>query len=170
MGTLSKAFASAGGFIAAPRVLIEYLRYSCPGFVFSAGMPPASAAAALAAIELLEAEPERVTTLRARSMQFRQRCAEAGIVVGESMDESGMRLALDTPIIPIITGSPERTVALAAQLESRGVLAAPMLPPAVPEGAARVRFFVTASHTEAQIEAAVRVLAESMRAGEDVGN
>jgi len=166
MGTLSKAFASAGGFIAAPRVLIEYLRYSCPGFVFSAGMPPASAAAALAAIELLEAEPERVTTLRARSMQFRQRCAEAGIGVGES----GVGSAIDTPIIPIITGSPERTVALAAQLESRGVLAAPMLPPAVPEGAARVRFFVTASHTEAQIEAAVRVLAEAIGAAESLGN
>ena len=152
MGTLSKALASCGGFIAGARPLVNYLRTTCPAFVFSVGMPPGTAAAALAAVQLLRQEPERVETLRARAMAFRMQAAAAGLPV----ETSGTTAT--SPIIPIITGGSAGALALAAALEREGVLAAPMLPPAVPAGASRVRFFVSAAHAEFQVSAAVAAL------------
>jgi 7-keto-8-aminopelargonate synthetase-like enzyme len=152
MGTLSKALASCGGFIAGARSLVNYLRTTCPAFVFSVGMPPGTAAAALAAVQLLRQEPERVETLRARAMAFRMQAAAAGLPV----ETSGTTAT--SPIIPIITGGSAGALALAAALEREGVLAAPMLPPAVPAGASRVLFFVSAAHAEFQVSAAVAEL------------
>jgi 7-keto-8-aminopelargonate synthetase-like enzyme len=96
MGTLSKSFASCGGYIAGSKALIEYLRYTAPGFVFSVGLPPASAAAALASIEVLEEQPERVDVLRARSELFLSLAKSAGLDTGASGG---------TAVIPIITGN-----------------------------------------------------------------
>jgi len=143
MGTLSKAFAAVGGFVAGSNELIEWLRFTCPGFVFSAGMPPQVAAAALTAVELAEAEPWRVARLRENAQQLRTRL---------QMDSDPV------PIIPIITGSTDSAVAMSQRLRGQGVLAAPMIPPAVPEGAARIRLFITAMHSAEHLGTVAEVL------------
>ena len=155
MGTLSKALASCGGFIAGSAALVQYLRATCPAFVFSVGMPPATAAAALEAVRLLRAEPERVRRLWARAASFRTAAAAAGLPV--RTDDATRHI----PIVPLVTGSSSRALALAAALERDGVLAAPMIPPSVPERGALVRFFLSAAHTEEQIATAVAVLARA---------
>jgi len=153
MGTLSKSFASCGGYIAGCKEIVEYLKYTAPGFVFSVGMAPPNAAAALASLRLLKAEPERVATLRARSQLFLQLARQKGFNTGTSHD---------TPIIPIIVGEPNRAVTLARVLLERGINARPMVYPSVPFNGARLRFFITSLHTEAQIRSAIAILAEEL--------
>src|SRR6516164_5285026 len=99
MGTLSKSLVSCGGYIAGRRDLIDYLKLAAPGFVFSVGMAPAAAAAALAAIELLEREPERVRRLNDRAGLFLQLARCGGLDVGNSIGAS---------IVPVVTGSSTR--------------------------------------------------------------
>lgn len=147
MGTLSKAAASCGGYIAGSQALVELLRYTAPGFVFSVGMPPAQVAAALAAIETLEKEPERVERLHQRSELFLELCREAGLDTGAS---SG------TPVIPVITGNSMVALRLSNRLKADGINVQPILYPAVDESAARLRFFVTSEHSEQQIRFAVQ--------------
>jgi 7-keto-8-aminopelargonate synthetase-like enzyme len=142
MGTLSKSAASCGGYIAGSNALIELLRYTAPGFVFSVGMPPAQVAAALAAIRTLEAEPDRVERLRQRSRLFLSLCQEAELDTGDSGG---------TPVIPIITGNSMVALRLSNRLKSDGINVQPILYPAVDESAARLRFFVTSEHSEEQI-------------------
>jgi 8-amino-7-oxononanoate synthase len=151
MGTLSKSLVSCGGYIAGKRDLINYLKLSAPGFVFSVGMAPAAAAAALAAIELLEREPARVRRLNDRAALFLGLARCGGLNVGSSAGAS---------IVPIITGSSIRAGRLAQAMFQQGVNVQPILYPAVPERAARLRFFLTAAHTEAQIRETVRILIE----------
>ncbi len=146
MGTLSKSAASCGGYIAGSHALIELLRYTAPGFVFSVGMPPAQVAAALAAIETLEAEPERVQRLRKNSELFLSLCRQAELDTGESGG---------TPVIPVITGNSMIALRLSNRLRTDGINVQPILYPAVDESAARLRFFVTSEHTEAQIRKTV---------------
>ncbi|MBD1911912.1 aminotransferase class I/II-fold pyridoxal phosphate-dependent enzyme [Leptolyngbya sp. FACHB-16] len=153
MGTMSKALASCGGYIAGCKEIVEYLKYTAPGFVFSVGMAPPSAAAALAALRRLKAEPERVATLRARSQLFLQLARQKGLNTGMSRD---------TPVIPIIVGEPHRAVMLAHVLLERGINARPMVYPSVPFNGARLRFFLTSLHTEAQIRSTINVLAEEL--------
>lgn len=155
MGTLSKALASCGGFIAGSRTLVQYLSATCPAFVFSVGMPPATAAAALEAVRLLQSEPERVRTLHARAVAFREAAAGAGLPV--RTDPAARQI----PIVPVVTGDTSRALTLAAALSRDGVLAAPMIPPSVPERGALVRFFVSAAHSEDQIATAVAALARA---------
>ena len=81
MGTLSKTLASSGGYIAGDAALIEYLRYCCHGFIFSVGLSPADTAAAIAALEILEREPQRPHALRERSRFFRRLAREYGLDV-----------------------------------------------------------------------------------------
>jgi len=154
MGTLSKALAATGGYLAGSRDLIQYLRYTLPGFVFSAGLSPGDAAAALAAVRVIGTEPERLTRLRERSELFLRLAIRAGVDVG---DASG------TPIVPCITGDSTRALLLSRALFDRGFSVGPILAPAVEEHAARLRFFVTAEHTVEQIEQVVAVLAEELR-------
>ena len=142
MGTLSKSFGSAGGFIAGSRQWVEYLRYTTPGFVFAAGLPPAQVGAALAALRKLEAEPERVSRLRDRSALFLNLAKEAGLNTGPSQD---------SPIIPVITGNSMLALRLSEALFRNGINAQPILHPAVPEDQTRVRFFMTCEHTPEQI-------------------
>lgn len=153
MGTLSKSLASCGGYVAGRHELIQHFRYTLPGFVFSAGLPPASTAAALTALRLIRAEPERVTRLHDRSALFLRLAAKAGIEVGTSDG---------TPIVPCITGDSMKALQLADRLYSRGISANPILHPAVEERLARLRFFITSEHTEEQIETTVAVLAEEL--------
>ncbi|WP_373682212.1 MULTISPECIES: aminotransferase class I/II-fold pyridoxal phosphate-dependent enzyme [Streptomyces] len=153
MGTLSKSLASCGGYVAGRHELIEHFRYTLPGFVFSAGLPPASTAAALAALRLIREEPERVTRLHDNSELFLRLAAEAGIDVGTSEG---------TPIVPAITGDSMKALQLSDRLYARGVSANPILHPAVEERLARLRFFITSEHTEEQITASVDILAEEL--------
>lgn len=152
MGTLSKALASNGGYVAGGARLIEYLRYTTPAFLFSAGLPPAAAAAALAAIGRLRAQPDRVVALRANTELFRRLVVEAGLDPGPG----------GAAIVPIVTGSSIRALRLADRMRRRGVNVAPILHPAVDEKAARLRFFLNSTHTETQIRAAVAALCEEL--------
>jgi 8-amino-7-oxononanoate synthase len=154
MGTLSKSLVSCGGYIAGSKKLVEYLKLVAPGFVFSVGMAPSAAAAALAALRLLEQEPERVRQLNDRAALFLRLAREGGLDVGGSIGAS---------IVPVVTGSSIRAGRLAQALFDRGINVQPILYPAVPERAARLRFFLTASHTEEQINNAVAILLEESR-------
>jgi 8-amino-7-oxononanoate synthase len=151
MGTLSKSLVSCGGYIAGRRELIDYLKLAAPGFVFSVGMAPPVAAAALAALQMLEREPERVHQLNERAALFLNLAREGGLDVGGSIGAA---------IVPVITGSSIRAGRLAQALFERGVNVQPILYPAVPERAARLRFFLTAAHTEAQIRRTAGILVE----------
>ena len=124
MGTLSKAFASCGGYIAGCSELIEYLKYTAPGFVYSVGLSPPNAAAALAAINLLQEEPERVAKLGENSRLFLRLAKREGLNTGTSNN---------TAVVPVITGNSEYAVQLSQALFQRGINAQPILYPAVEE-------------------------------------
>jgi 8-amino-7-oxononanoate synthase len=150
MGTLSKSLASVGGYIGGRREIVEYLKYTAPGFVFSVGMAPASAAAALAALRVLRQEPDRVRRLHANAALFLRLAREHGLNTGSSAG---------TPIVPVITGDSVVAVRLSQQLLERGINVQPMVAPAVSEHAARLRFFVASDHTAEQIATTVETVA-----------
>lgn len=154
MGTLSKSFGSCGGYIAGSRELIELLKYTAPGFVFSVGLSPTNTAAAIASLRTLGEEPERVTTLRARSKLFLEEAKRLGLNTGQS---------LDTPVIPVITGNSLHALLLSRKMFEAGINVQPILYPAVEESAARLRFFITCTHTEEQVLHAVRTCAEALQ-------
>ena len=153
MGTLSKSFASCGGYIAGSHALIEYLKYTAPGFVFSVGMSPPNAAATLAAIQVLKAEPERVSSLQARAKLFLKLAQAKGLNTGMSKD---------SPVIPIIVGESLKSIQLSQNLFKKGINVPFMIYPSVPQHEARLRFFVTCNHTEEQIRFTVDALADEM--------
>jgi 8-amino-7-oxononanoate synthase len=153
MGTLSKSFASCGGYIAGCKALVEYLKYTAPGFVFSVGISPPNAAAALAALQLLQAEPDRVSRLHDRAQLFLSLAQQRGLNTGASHN---------SPIIPVIVGESDQAIQLSQQLFRRGINVQPMIYPSVPHNAARLRFFVSSMHTEAQIRSTVEILAQEM--------
>ena len=157
MGTLSKSLASMGGWVAGRKELILYLRYTTPGFVFAAGIPPALGQAALSSLRYMLAEPERVTRLQANAKRFytllKARDIDTDLSVG------------DSPVIPVITGDSMWALKLSERLLDLGVSPAsvaagetgpginakPIIFPAVANDAARLRFFMTSLHTEAQL-------------------
>jgi 7-keto-8-aminopelargonate synthetase-like enzyme len=153
MGTLSKSLASCGGYIAGSAALVEYLKYTSPGFVYSVGIPPSNAAAALAALRKLQHEPERVQTLHDRAARFLALCKLAGLDTGESGG---------TPVVPVIVGDSLRAARLSAMLFERGINVQPMVAPAVPEHLARLRFFIAATHTEEQLADTVRAVVAAL--------
>jgi 8-amino-7-oxononanoate synthase len=153
MGTLSKTLASCGGYIAGSRELVEYLKYTAPGFVYSVGITPPNAAAALASLRVLEAEPWRVTRVRENARRFAQYAQEAGLDTGKSGGAG---------VVPVIVGDSARAVRISQALFAAGVNASPMISPAVPNDEARLRFFVSSEHTEAQLRAAVSAMATAV--------
>jgi 7-keto-8-aminopelargonate synthetase-like enzyme len=153
MGTLSKTLASCGGYIAGSRALVEWLKYTCPAFVYSVGISPANAASALAALRKLEAHPEIVEVLRARARLFLELLKARGINTGMS-DGSA--------VVPCIVGNSYDCLRLATNLGERGVNVQPILYPAVEEHLARLRFFITSKHTEAQLRLTADILAEEL--------
>src|SRR5437763_16171029 len=155
MGTLSKSLVSCGGYIAGRQDPIDYLKRRAPGCVFSVGIAPPSAAAALSALDILQREPERVARLNERAALFLRLAREAGLDVGGSIGAA---------IVPIITGSSIRAGRLSEAMFRRGINVQPILYPAVPEGAARLRFFLTAEHTDEQVRRAVAILCEEAQA------
>lgn len=154
MGTLSKSFASCGGYIAGSAALVEYLKYTAPGFVFSVGMSPPNAAATLAAVRVLKAEPERATTLQARAKLFLDLAQEHNLDTGMSQD---------SPVIPIIVGDSLKSIQLSQNLFKRGINVPFMIYPSVPQNGARLRFFITCNHTEEQISLTIKILTEELK-------
>ena len=153
MGTLSKSLGSCGGYIAGSQAVVEYLKYTAPGFVFSCGITPANAAAALAAIRLLETEPQRVTRLQANAALFLELARRRRLNVGMSKD---------TPIIPVILGNSLHALQLSEGLRAKGINVQPIMYPAVEESKARLRFFLSSLHTEEQIRYTVDAVAEEL--------
>jgi 8-amino-7-oxononanoate synthase len=153
MGTLSKTLASGGGYIAGDRGLIEYLRFLCPGLIFSVGLSPADTAAAIAALDILEREPHRPRRLRERARFFRQVARENGLTVGG--DE-------ESPVASLIVGDDKLALLLSQHLLERGIEVQPIVRPAVSATTARLRFFLTANHTEEQIRETVPVVAQEL--------
>jgi 8-amino-7-oxononanoate synthase len=150
MGTLSKTLMGCGGFIAGERALVEHLKYAAPGFVYSVGISPPLAAASLAALRVMRKEPERVERLRERGRRFLRRMQSAGIDTGRAQGHA---------VVPAITGSSLKAARLSNQLFEAGINVQPIIHPAVEEKAARLRFFLSASHTDEDIEHVFRTLA-----------
>ncbi len=153
MGTLSKSFGSCGGYIAGCREVVQYLKYTAPGFVYSVGISPSNAAAALAAIQRVKDDPACVRKCQTNARLFLKLARQRGLNTG---------LGNNTPVVPVITGSSAVALQLCAKMAGRGVNVMPILYPAVEESAARLRFFITATHTEAQITHTVEALAEEL--------
>ena len=153
MGTLSKTLSGCGGVIAGNADLIAWLRHSAPGFVYSVGMAPALAAAALESLRILHAEPERVARLHANAGLFLRLAQAAGLDTGSSAGFA---------IVPVIVGSSVGAARLSQALFERGINVQPILYPAVPEASARLRFFLSSEHTEAQIRTTIAAVAEAM--------
>ena len=150
MGTLSKTLAGCGGFIAGCQPLIDMLRHLAPGFLYSVGLAPALAAASLAALERMQAEPQRVAALRARGQQFLEEARKAGLNTGTSEGYA---------VVPIITGSSLKAAHWANALFDEGINVQPIFYPAVEERAARLRFFICSNHEPEQISRTVAALA-----------
>ncbi|MBI3616281.1 MAG: 8-amino-7-oxononanoate synthase [Candidatus Omnitrophica bacterium] len=145
MGTLSKALGSQGGYLAGPRVVVDYLRNKARSFIYTTALAPASAAAALEALNLIEEEP----VLRAGLWNNVREWVSA-------LDEMGCDLiSRASPIVPIRIGSSEEAVALAQRLFEAGIYAPAIRPPTVPAGSARIRTSLTALHTQADSKSAI---------------
>lgn len=153
MGTLSKALASCGGYIAGNVALIEHLKFLAPGFLYSVGMSPPLAAAALSALQIIQREQHRVETLRARGQLFLTQAKHAGINTGSSSGNA---------IIPAIIGSSLKAVQVSEKLLESGIHVQPILYPAVPEKSARLRFFISSEHSDADISYSVTALAKML--------
>ena len=153
MGTLSKALAGCGGYIAGETALVEHLKFMAPGFLYSVGMAPPLAAASLAALQKLLLEPQRVKTLQANGAYFLELAKARGIDTG---------LGTGLAVIPVITGSSIRATRLSEALFQRGISVQPILFPAVPEKSARLRFFLSSQHTQSQIKLTVDAVAEEL--------
>ncbi|MET0752563.1 MAG: aminotransferase class I/II-fold pyridoxal phosphate-dependent enzyme, partial [Pyrinomonadaceae bacterium] len=154
MGGLSKAFASCGGYIAGKKSLINYLKYTCPGFIFTTGISPANAAAASKAIDVISRDSSRVAALRKNTKLFlalaRERKFNTGFCQGYS-------------IVPIIVGDSKRCIEIYKGLIEDGINVQPIIYPAVAEGAARFRFSLTALHTEEQIKYTIDCIEKRMK-------
>lgn len=149
MGTLSKTFAGCGGYIAGCAELIDYLKFSAPGLIFSVGMSPPLAGASLKAIELLHHEPQRVKQLQENSQYFLSLAQQKGFNTG---------LAEGYAIIPIIIGHSLNTARLTNFLFRHGINAQSIIYPGVEELSARLRFFISALHSKEQIQCAITIL------------
>jgi glycine C-acetyltransferase len=153
VGTLSKAVGVLGGYVCGSRDLIEFLYHRARPFLFSTSHPPAVAAACLAAFDILEQEPDRIENLWRNTRRFQKALRDAGFSTGNS----------ETPITPIIVGQAKTAFEFSRALFDEGLLATGIGYPTVPEGKARVRTIVTATHTDEQLDRAVDILVRVAR-------
>ncbi len=153
IGTLGKALGSYGAYACASGELCEYLLNAARSFVFSTAPPPPVAAASLAALGVLEAEPQRVERLAANATTLRQALAAEGLAIGDSQ----------TQIVPLEVGPAEPTMQLCELLLERGVFAQGIRPPTVPEGSSRLRFTVMATHRAEDLERAAQLVGATTR-------
>jgi len=150
IGTLGKAFGTAGAFIAGSEELIECLIQFARPYIYTTSSPPVLAAATLKSLQLLQLERWRRDHLNALIARFRQDAKDIGLPLMESQ----------TPIQPIITGSSERALHLARLLRSRNILVPAIRPPTVPQGQARLRITLSAAHSSMQLEQLLSALEE----------
>ncbi len=149
MGTFSKSLASIGGFIAADSDTINYLKHNARSLIFSASIAPANAASVIAAVELIQEEPERIQHLWDNTHYAMAKLKEAGFDTGHSV----------TPIIPILIRDDFKTFQLTKLALERGIFVNPVVSPAVPSTSSLIRYSLMATHTKAQIDESVDVLA-----------
>jgi 8-amino-7-oxononanoate synthase len=152
MATLGKALGGYGAFVAGEAAVIEWLMQRARTYVFSTALPPMAAAAASAAISLLEEDPSIVVRLHQRIAEFRSACARESVPVTESA----------TAIHPLLVGSEERALAMASALRAAGFLVPAIRPPTVPEGTSRLRISLSAMHESAQVGALAAALARTL--------
>lgn len=158
MGTLSKTTSSCGGYIAGSQALADILKAEAGGFVYSVGLAPVLAAAAKTGLDILRSEPERTERLHRNGALFLEEAKRAGLDTGLSVGFS---------VVPVLVGDSLRAVQLSNDLLEDGVNALPIIHPAVPEGQARLRFFITCNHTDEQIRHAVDVTARRLKSLEE---
>ncbi len=156
MGTFSKSFASLGGFIAGDEEVIFYIKHNARSFIFSASMSPANTAAALAALEIMQEEPERIERLWKISNKMREGLKSLGFDIGNSC----------TPIIPVYIRDRWKTIYMWKELFDLGVYCNPVLPPGVPPNQSLLRTSYMATHTEDQIDRALEIFE---KAGKKIG-
>ncbi|CAK7002287.1 MAG: 4-hydroxy-2,2'-bipyrrole-5-methanol synthase PigH [Desulfovibrio sp.] len=153
MSTLSKSMCGCGGFIAGRHELVEFLKYGSPGFVFSVGMPPVIAVACQKALDIMLREPERVHKLQRISKFFVEYASSIGLDTGAAQGYA---------IVPVMVGDPMVAGFLSNALFKRGVYVMPITFPAVKEGTDRLRFFLSAAHTEEHIRKALDAVKEEI--------
>lgn len=156
MGTFSKSFASLGGFVAGDEDVIHYIKHHARALIFSASIPPANAAAALAALHIMREEPERIQRVNDIATMMRTRYQEMGFNTGDSM----------SPVIPIIIGDNELTFRMWKCLFENGVFVNPVISPAVAAGRQLLRTSYMATHTDEQLE---QVLDIFQKCGKELG-
>jgi len=155
-GTFSKSLASIGGFVAAPESVIHYLRHHCRPLMFTASLPPANTAGVLAALEVLQQEPERREQLWANTRRLQDGFRSLGFDIGPT----------ETPIVPVLVGAMEKTFLMWRKLFDAGVFTNPVAPPAVAPTQCRLRTSLMATHTFEQIDYALDKFA---RIGRELG-
>ena len=153
MGTLGKALGGFGAYVAGSRELCDLLINRCRSFIFTTSLPPAVMAMALAAIDLVQNEPQRRATLRHNCEKLKRGLIQLGFELGES----------ESPILPLIVGDAARCMALSAAVLERGVFAQGIRPPTVPVGTSRLRITVMSTHSDEQIDTALNVFEEVKR-------
>jgi len=161
VGTLSKAIGALGGYVCGTRDFIEYLYHRARPFLFSTSHPPAVAATCIAAFDVLENEPELIEKLWSNTRFFKKELGLLGFNIGGQNTP-----ASETPITPIILGDGRATMEFSKAIFEEGVMGTGIAFPTVPEGKARVRTIVTATHTESELAEALEVLA---RVGKQMG-
>jgi 8-amino-7-oxononanoate synthase len=150
VGTFSKSFASIGGFVGGPETVIHYLKHNARSLIFSASMPPSAVATVLAALEIIQREPER----RERLWQITHRMMEGFRSLGFEIGPT------ETPIVPIMVGPMDKTFVFWKQLFDAGVFTNPVMPPAVPENSCRLRTSYIATHTDDQLDHVLETFAK----------
>ena len=153
MGTLGKALGGFGAYVAGSRGLCDLLINRCRSFIFTTSLPPAVMAMALAAIDLVQSEPQRRAALRSNCQKLKQGLRGLGFELGKS----------ESPILPLIVGDAARCMALSAALLDRGVFAQGIRPPTVPVGTSRLRITSMATHSNEQIDRALKIFEEVKR-------
>jgi 7-keto-8-aminopelargonate synthetase-like enzyme len=154
MGTFSKSFASLGGFIAGAESVIHYVQHNARSLIFSASMPPANTAAALAALEVMQEEPERIARVNQIGERMRVELRQLGFDVGNSQ----------TPIVPVIIGDDTRTFIAWKVLYEAGIYTNAVISPAVPPELALLRTSYMATHTDGQLDRVLETFAQVSQA------
>ncbi len=154
MGTLSKGLGACGGYLAGKRAIIEYMRYFLPGFVFSVGISPALAAAALASLRLLASDPTIMKRLHDNIRVFDEETRKRGL---------NICLAGETAVFPVLVGDDDAAFLLSSTMRHRGIFVPPAVFPAVPQGQARLRYCVTSEHNREEIVKALDLLVDTAK-------